>query len=266
MIDLVPAISFSLPQLAAIFARSFEGYFVPFPEDPVRVEALIRCEGVHLADSRVALSAGEPVGLVLVSRRDRESRIAAMGIVPAFRGKRVGEEMLRPLLEEARSRADEQVRLEVIDVNHRAVRLYERVGFQRSRHLVGFEGVIDPEAAPLDRASIEEVAALLPVGLPWSCAANTLRNLASPTYAVRLGSAVAIVRVGEAIGLRAIAVEPEGRRQGAALRLLRAIAAAHPGKRWQIPGIVPEGPAAELLRRVGLQPGAFSQWEMSWTP
>jgi len=265
MIELVAPLRFSLEALSTLFARSFEGYFLPFPDDPVRLDYLLRCEGVSLVHSRVALDGGAPVGVALLARRGATERVAAMGICASHRGRGIGRMLLARLQEEAAARGVERMILEVIDVNEPALRLYERLGFARVRRLRGYEGSIEGVAAPLEPCPIESVAALLPPDLPWQAAPATIANLALPNTAYRLGGARAVVAVdGEVVRLRALAVEPGARGTGAAGRLLRALAAAHPGRAWQVGAFVPEGAIERTLLGAGLRHGRFSQWEMEW--
>lgn len=266
MLDFVPALQFSMPALSSIFVRAFEGYFITFPDDPGVLEYLVRCEGLSLKRSKVALAGGEPVAVGFVSVRGATSRLAGLGVASAHRRSGIGRKLMGLLLEEARAREDERMLLEVVEENERAVVLYEQFGFARTRRLLGFDGFVAAEAARLESCSIEAVAALLHEGLPWQAGVTTVRNLATPNRAVRLGSAFAVVAADDDfVRLRTIAVEPGARRQGAATRLLRAIAAAHPGKRWQVGRCVPEGAVEQLLLGAGLGRSPFMQWEMAWT-
>ncbi|ADO69269.1 GNAT family N-acetyltransferase [Stigmatella aurantiaca] len=262
--DLTPASEFPLRELSTLFSRAFEGYFVKVPDVPLLFDARMRSEHISLLDSRIARTGGEPVGLVLIARRGRVSRIAAMGIVPAHRNRRLGGAMLSPLLDEARARGDIRMMLEVIEQNTPAVKLYERLGFQRVRRLVGFVGKPEPEPAPLKEVEPEECARLLPEGLPWQLSPSTVAGLAGPARAFRLGPAVAVLGDLSAptLALRAIAVEPKARGKGAGSRLLRAMAAAHPGKPLAVSVIVPEGPCERFFLRAGLLYPALSQFEM----
>jgi GNAT superfamily N-acetyltransferase len=107
--DLTPASELLLRELSTLFARSFEGYFVTVPDAPLLFDARVRTEHISLEDSRVARVEGEPVGLVLMARRGRVSRVAGMGIVPAHRNRKLGGAMLRPLMEQARARGDRRM-------------------------------------------------------------------------------------------------------------------------------------------------------------
>lgn len=266
--ELTPASELSLRALSTLFARSFEGYFVPLPDVPALFDARVRSENISLEDSRVARVDGEPVGLVLVARRGRVSRIAGMGIVPAHRHRKLGGAMLWPVMEEARARGDTRLLLEVFEQNAPAVKLYERLGFQRVRRLVGFVGTPAAEPAALEEVEPRECARLLPDGLPWQCMPVTVAGMALPARAFRLGPAVAVIADVSAptLVLRALAVEPEARGRGAGRRLLRALAAAWPGRSLAVGAIVPEGLCDRFFLGAGFSYPALSQWELALTP
>jgi ribosomal protein S18 acetylase RimI-like enzyme len=187
-----------------------------------------------------------------------------MGIIPAHRRHKLGGEMLRPLMEEARARGDTRMLLEVIEQNTPAVKLYERLGFQRVRRLVGFVGTPEPEPAVLEEVEPMDCARLLPEELPWQLAPSTVAGLALPARAFRLGPAVAVLGDVSAptLAVRAIAVESEARGQGAGRRLLRALAAAHPGKTLAVSAIVPEGRCERFFLGAGFTYSALSQLEL----
>jgi ribosomal protein S18 acetylase RimI-like enzyme len=264
MMELTPALDLSLRALSALFARSFEGYFVTIPDAPGLFDARIRGEHISLADSRVARVDGEPVGLVLMARRGRVSRVAGMALVPSHRQRKLGAALLTPLLEEARARGDTRMVLEVIEQNAPAVRLYERLGFQRVRRLVGFVGTPPPEPAALEEVEPLACARLLAEDLPWQLAPATVAGLALPARAFRLGPAVAVLADVSAptLALRALAVEPHARGQGAGRRLLRALAAAWPGRPLAVSAIVPEGLCDGFFLGAGFSHPALSQLEL----
>lgn len=53
-----PAIAFSLSELADLFTRSFEGYFVTINLDEITLHTMLRRGGVDLSESRVFLNEG----------------------------------------------------------------------------------------------------------------------------------------------------------------------------------------------------------------
>jgi len=76
---------------------------------------------------------GEPAGRLYVdrdrSRFPREIRLVDIALLPAFRGKGIGSELLRRLIEEAT--ADQRALSIHVEWNNPALRLYERLGFRR---------------------------------------------------------------------------------------------------------------------------------------
>ena len=49
------ALSISIPEIAALFTRGFEGYFVPVQMTDAALQTMIRRDGVDLAESRVLI-------------------------------------------------------------------------------------------------------------------------------------------------------------------------------------------------------------------
>ncbi len=83
----------------------------------------------------VALAEKEVVGWCDISRHAFASHAHAgklgMGIIPAYRGKGLGRRLLEAALRAARETGIERVELSVHADNHRAIALYEKVGFVR---------------------------------------------------------------------------------------------------------------------------------------
>lgn len=80
----------------------------------------------------VAVGAGSVVGTVSAVPRGRELYVRSMAIVPAARGRRVGESLLGRLEEFARASGCARLSLTTTPFLSRAIRLYERAGFRRS--------------------------------------------------------------------------------------------------------------------------------------
>jgi len=69
---------------------------------------------------------------VFVRPRKLQWRIEVLAVAESARGKGVGTDLVRAVIDAAREAGMRSVRLEVVDVNDDALRLYERLGF-RSR-------------------------------------------------------------------------------------------------------------------------------------
>lgn len=267
--EISPALSVPLDRLAEGFAACFAGYVVPISGDVRAFEQRVRTEHVHLTDSLVVVREGRVEALALVARRGDTSRVAAMAIVPGARRTGVGRALVHRLLDEARGRGDRSMLLEVIESNTPAVALYEREGFQVRRRLVGWEGTLPEHAAPLEEIPLSTaLAAVLrdgEPGLPWQLAPETLAGLTAPARAFRLGAAVAVILEAgpQDVMIRSLVVAGDQRRRGEGSRLLRALAARLPGRRWRTQVILPEQLGAAFFAANGLRRQALTQLEMA---
>ena len=138
-LTLTPASEFSISQLSDLLTRGFEDYFFPIHITEDVFLAMLRRDSIDLTASRVILKGGEPIGIGLIARRGWTSRLAAMGIVVNARNGGVGTWAMEQLIEEAKARDERQMLLEVIDQNVAGVKLYEKVGFEKVRRLVGYK-------------------------------------------------------------------------------------------------------------------------------
>jgi GNAT superfamily N-acetyltransferase len=230
---------------------------------------MVRQDSVDLTLSRVMFKDGQPVGVALVARRGWTSRLAAMSIVPEARGHGCGEECVRQLLEEARTRGDKAMTLEVIEQNTPAARLYEKCGFRILRRLVGYNGQIPPgePLKELESVDLREVASALiahgPEDLPWQISGETLAQSGPPSVGYHMRETYAAISdpSAEKISIRAILTLPPARRWGNAAALLRAISAHHPGKTWRVSPIFPEE-ICGLFEKLGMERDMLTQRQM----
>jgi ribosomal protein S18 acetylase RimI-like enzyme len=263
-----PASDFSLADLANLLTRSFEGYFVPIRMDVSALLGMIRRDSVDLTCSRVLLANGEPAALALIARRGSASRLAAMGVVPVWRGRGAGSCMVERLIEEAGQRGERTLYLEVIDRNEAAVHLYEKYGFHKMRKLFGFVASAPAgQSAGLIEVEIPEAADLVIhhgyAELPWQLAGETLSLFAPPSRAFRLDSAYAVTSTlsGGHVSLWSVLTEPSARGQGQARRLLRALFAAYPNKTWHASALFPEEMGG-FFEKVGFVKEDLGQFQM----
>ena len=272
-LTVVPALDFNLSELAELLNSSFRGYLVEIKFNPSLVNYLLRQDHVDLTASQVVLEAGQPVGLALVARRGWSSRVAAMGINSERRGQGVGEWLMKQIITQARERQDRMLLLEVIEQNHAAVRLYQKLGFQMQRRLVGYRGQLTGEQPNegLQEVDIREVARLLTThaapDLPWQLSGETLAQSGWPNRGYQLGAAYGAISNPEQpqMTLKALVVPPEARCQGAATALIQALAAEYPGKTWVVPPIWPEEIAASLFEKLGFTRESLTQLQMMLT-
>ena len=275
-----PVAECALKEVAAALTRSFEGYLLgPVHVDAEAYERRFRAEHLDPFASRVYLREGRGdgarahAGVLLVARRGWTARVAGMGVAPELRGRGLGGRIVREAVADARARGDRGMVLEVFEQNAPAVALYEKLGFRFRRRLFGYRrGPADavagtPEA--LSEADPLEVARLVAregeADPPWMLAAQTLSAAVPPARAYRLGrSAYALLEEAapETVILSALLVRRPERRAGWGTRLLGALPAAFPGRRWHVPAVVPEGPACAFLESSGWEREHLNQLEM----
>lgn len=265
-----PLLEFPSPQIAQILNQSFEGYLVAIQVTAQSFERRFRGESLDAEASKIYYDGETPIGIVLVDRRGFNSRIGAMGIVPAYRDKGVGQHMLREILGTARERGDRGMVLEVFEQNPRAVALYRKMGFEVQRRLLGYQRAAEAGLkAELQEVDILEFAHIVAqegeANLPWMLRPETLASMTVPVKAWGLeGVAYALVNElpSDAFLLQALVVRRSKRGQGWGRRLVQALAAQYPGKTCRVVQIVPEELAPGFFKQVGFEVERLNQFEM----
>jgi ribosomal protein S18 acetylase RimI-like enzyme len=179
--------------------------------------------------------------------------------------------MLSSALDEGRQRGDVSMLLEVFTENVPAIRLYERLGFRRTRQLLGFRqeagattgtGEVLTEIDPLELARV--VIRETEEPLPWMSSGETLLSITKPTRAFRLHKqAYALIRPdanGQTVQM--LLVPRTARRQGWGTRLVRALEAKFPHLPTVVPCLVPEGAGTDFMRACGWTQTDLALYEM----
>ena len=266
------ALSLSIPEIAALFTRGFEGYFVPVQMTDVALQTMIRRDGVDLAESRILFKDDEPIGVALIARRGWTSRLAAMGIVTEARNGGVGTWAMRQLIEEARARAEKEMLLEVIEQNTAGVKLYQKVGFETVRRLVGYK-LENPQVkskGKLEEIDIRDLAKLISAhglkDLPWQLSGETIAQHTPPSRAYRLDDAYCLISNPEAeqVVISSVLVKAGSRGAGLSPVLMRAVFSRFPNKTWRVPAIFPEE-MSPIFEEVGMKREELSQLQMALT-
>ena len=134
-VALEPASRFTHAELAEIFNAGYEGYYTPFNVDEEAFRFMSTIWDDDLDASRVAVVDGEPAGICKLAIRGDRGWIAGIGISISQRGRGIGEELMRGVIDVARERGLRELWLEVLVQNEPAIRLYEKLGFERVREL-----------------------------------------------------------------------------------------------------------------------------------
>ena len=264
------ALSFSIPEIAALFTRGFEGYFVPVQMTDAGLQTMIRRDGVDLAESRVLFKDDQPIGVALIARRGWTSRLAAMGIVTEARNGGVGTWAMKQLIEEARVRDEKEMLLEVIEQNTAGVKLYQKVGFKTVRRLVGYK-LENPQVkskGKIEEVDIRELAKLISAhglrDLPWQLSGETIAQHTPPSRAYRLDDAYCLISNPEAeqVVISSVLVKAGSRGAGLSPVLMRAVFSRFPNKTWRVPVIFPEE-MSPIFEEVGMKLEELSQLQMA---
>lgn len=136
-VELRPATDADRPFLAAVYASTREQELAAVPFTPDQRQAFLdhqfaaqsRHYAEHYADASydVVVVDGAPAGRLIVGRWPRELRIVDVALLPDFRGRGVGSQLLAPLLAEADARG---VPTTIhVEQQNPARRLYRRLGF-----------------------------------------------------------------------------------------------------------------------------------------
>ena len=133
----VPASKYTFEQLATIYNAARVDYIVPMPMNAPRMKAYVREHDVDLDASVVLLNAEfEPIGIGMLGVREKRGWITRLGVLPACRGYKAGEFIMRTLIEHARMQGVERIQLEVIAGNEPAYHLFLKLGFEPTRELL----------------------------------------------------------------------------------------------------------------------------------
>ncbi len=234
------------------------------------VNLRFRAEHLDAATSFVYLRNDKPRGIILVARRGKTSRIAAMGVATESRGQGLGRLMLSEALGAARDRSDTDMKLEVFEQNPRALGLYQSLGFEIKRRLVGYgrpanhgqtENMIEIDALEFSRIAALEAEPDLPWQLmPENFAGQTFQAFQLEDKAFALASLA-----GSSFILWAIVVRRDFRRQGYGRRLLDGITDFFAGKECRIVQVIPENLAPGFFSSLGFKVLELTQFEMKHT-
>jgi ribosomal protein S18 acetylase RimI-like enzyme len=271
--QLRPLLEFGLEPSLEAMNEGYSDYFVPIRLEFARFLGMAKSDGVDFSLSRAIIVDDAIAGVALIARRGWTTRLAAMSVRPAFRGKGLGRQAMNDLIAESEERGDHRMVLEVIESNTPAVRLYEASGFRVDRRLLGFkvaESAPSDEVATLEDVDIRNVAVLVGAhgieNLPWQLSAETLAHQGPPSVGFQLGHAHAVITNPQAakIVLQCLIVDPSHRGQGHASELLHALFGRFTGREWVVPPVCPEE-LAPFLQRMGFELQELSQLQMSRT-
>ena len=266
----MPASAYSVPDLIEFLNQGFEDYSVPIQFNTAAFLSMLRKDGIDLTASRVLTVNDQPCGIALIARRGWVNRLAAMGIGKNARGMGAGSWFMDDLIRDACQRGEREMVLEVIEQNEPAVKLYQKSGFEIVRRLVGFicKQAQETESNTLEEIDLRQMGQLvshygLP-DLPWQLSGESIAQMNPPACAYRHERAFVAISNPEVehIVIWSLIVEPQARGRGLGSRMLKHMMAAHPGKTWHMPALLPEE-CGQTFKRAGFEKEDLSQWQMT---
>ncbi len=149
-----------VPKILEVFNSAFSDYIIPMKLDAESFERKVLAEGISYPYSAGAFAGGELVGFILhgLDRFDGKKRVfnAATGVVPSYRGQRLVEKMYNYILPVLKEKGYIYHQLEVLEGNFKAERAYEKMGFIKTRDVLGYKGTVKANNVSND-ISIREV-------------------------------------------------------------------------------------------------------------
>lgn len=260
------------------FLEAFSDYLIPFQISVEQLRNHIRQNLVDFDQSVGMFTDRRMIGFSLNGFGDwnglRTVYDAGTGVIPEFRGQRVGRRIFEFILPHFGARGFEQMLLEVIADNSRAVRLYESLGFSVSRDLGYLEcpnGVHAPIPPGITIAAEDDpnwslFASFGDVSTSWQ---NSVRSMKRSSKKRIVTARKGDVCVGYAIFfpksgiITQIAVAREHRGNGIGRALLSAIGERiEKTQSLRASNVERSSQPAEFLKTCGFQE-AFFQHEMT---
>jgi GNAT superfamily N-acetyltransferase len=272
-LEIIPAHDVPISEQAKIFTEAFAGYVGgSFEMDAPALSRFIFHQGADICHSRFARTAEGLAGLAYVNRTGNISRVGGMAVVPAARRAGVARQLLTHLLEEARTRGDQAMMLEVIEQNLAAHRLYLQQGFRETGHLLSWRRKAGAPASestqPLEEISLIRAtqipSALEYPDLPWPITRHALEKSAAK-HAFRNGQTLIVTGDLEVTPVRVHALSCSDRMDWAALReTLGSLLQRYPDHEFFTPPVFPEVYGQEVFQPLGFAQEPMSQFLMRY--
>lgn len=134
----------TLQEIVDCFLAAFDGYFVKMPDDitywhnrftAARVDYNLSF-GVFDDDKLVAFI----INAIDLDKGLKTAYNTGTGVLPAYRGQQLVDKIYQYAIPILKENGVEVCQLEVIDENHRAIAVYERIGFHNIRRLKCYNG------------------------------------------------------------------------------------------------------------------------------
>ncbi|QBP40515.1 GNAT family N-acetyltransferase [Paenisporosarcina antarctica] len=173
-----------------LFNRGFEGYFVPMNLSFDAYITRLGIEGLSPELSVVAFHHGRPVGFVLQGIREVDGQMISWnggtGIIPEYRGKKLGLELMKEAESYLIKRGVSIATLEALSENKAAIKLYVKCGYEvvDDLYFLSSTGIAQSQMPSLGEYEIARLPAFQVIGsdlfsklVPWQTDANSVSKL-----------------------------------------------------------------------------------------
>jgi RimJ/RimL family protein N-acetyltransferase len=178
--------SIEIEKIVSCLTAAFKGYFVEMPTSVDFWKNRFSAARVDYSLSFGILDKGELVGFILhgidFEGTEKIAFNTGTGILPNYRGKKLVDKLYSyafPLLVNS---GITKSKLEVIDKNERAIKVYERIGFKKTRKLKCFKGHINCKqktTIKIAAANLKECETMRTATYSWDNTTTTISNAGS---------------------------------------------------------------------------------------
>ena len=177
--------SLQFEKIISCFLEAFQNYFVTLPDDVEYWRNRFAAVKVDWELSFGMFEGERLVGFIINGVGNHNGKLTAYntgtGVLNEYRGQQIVNALYAHAFPDFRQKGIEKCLLEVISENSRALKVYERIGFEILRKLGSYTGTISPEGAviSLERVNYQEI---LDLGLyksgyyAWEGSAETILN------------------------------------------------------------------------------------------
>ena len=255
----------SVAEITEAFNAAFADYKIKLQLTAEDMRTKIKAEGIQLQYSAGAYHDGKLVSFILhgVDTIEGEQRVynAGTGTLPAYRGRRIAQQLYGFIIAQLYQKGIQQHQLEVFDDNEKAIKVYVANGFKHTRTLNCYKGKVQEapvpesvvvEEVPLDSALFQKFWDYTP---SWQNDFPSIgRNLeAHKVIGVKhdtrlVGYAIYVAATGR---LRQFAVDARYRRRGVGTALFRYISNKCSGNELLVTNVEDDAATNQFFEHLG---------------
>ncbi|MGY3746020.1 GNAT family N-acetyltransferase [Vagococcus salmoninarum] len=154
-IDLKKLSDLPFSEVTDLWNLAFSDYLVPINMSQTQLADRFTHLGLSKSLSLVAVQGGELVGILLYGEQDYQGKkqgwIGGMAVIPGKRQLGIAQLLMTAALGQGRARGLDELLLEVISSNSKAIKLYEKIGFNSLTEVLNGHidlKVVDPQKKP----------------------------------------------------------------------------------------------------------------------